>query len=543
VLIAFARAVPLNQLKYGDEGLSAVAAANICQDVRFALRPSYLPGGSPDWPSVDAGHIFYPPLSHVLQAVALCPTQDVRASYVAPLLALLASAAAMFAVLRPVSTRGAWLAALLVLGSPAMSAQFEALEAEPIAAALGAWAIVCALGASRSGRATPAALSGMLLGLAFITKPWLCLPSVLGVIAALLSTRRRIPLLAVASLTGVVATGAHLAFVAWWSPHDLPFWLRNVYLTMFFEPDAQGDKWSGATVPAGWVHPVWYYGAILYREHFFLLPLLAAGLPSLLRAARGGETRRVAIVLAAVLFGILLLSLPAVKEPLYVLSAVPAAYAFTAMALDAIGPSETSAAIRRAGLVAVLGTVSIAAAYARGVKRDDIDLNYVALHAIGMAAAFALTLGVCRFKPRFLVLAGAMCLAFVCGDAIATWRRTRASPLRALADRIRPFVAGRPPYEASFVSPRYHLLTAYLFREGRYWTSFYQELDGDEMERAARRGELCAFITDEELRRNPAVAAIEVRLRPLLRDVGDDLPPRLRGDYHVLGNPACVPSR
>ena len=194
-----------------------------------------------------------------------------------------------------------------------------------------------------SGRNWHSLLGGACLGLGFLMKLWLVTPFVLaslGLLAVVRLQRRQLALVPVACITaGFLATASLLlAFVALRSPADVSLWLTQVYFAPFLGQSIGGSKLAGAGVPTQWSHPFWYYPAILYREHFFLFPLLLAALPALKRRATTE-----AGLLAAIGFGLaslIPLSRPAIKEPLYILGVLPFLYALAGLGVSALFAGE-----------------------------------------------------------------------------------------------------------------------------------------------------------------------------------------------------------
>ena len=134
-------------------------------------------------------------------------------------------------------------------------------------------------------------------------------------------------------LTFLLTSSLHLLAVWIWTPEDMTFWLRDIYFSLFAGEGVQGTKLHGDSpdLPANWAHPFWYYFAITYRNHFFLLPLIAMGAPFL--------PRRVYSVFSWIVPGIasiFILSAFAIKSSLYVLSATLFIYALAGLCISAL---------------------------------------------------------------------------------------------------------------------------------------------------------------------------------------------------------------
>jgi hypothetical protein len=122
-------------------------------------------------------------------------------------------------------------------------------------------------------------LCGLCLGLAFALKLWLFGPYALAVSVLLLSRH--------GARWHVRAEAAPVFSRRAWrhhpcgippargsvlSPEDLQFWLRKVYFGFFIREGISGGKFSGDVIDPRWVHPIWYYAGVFYRDHFFLVP-------------------------------------------------------------------------------------------------------------------------------------------------------------------------------------------------------------------------------------------------------------------------------
>ena len=205
-------------------------------------------------------------------------------------------------------------AVLLLAASPVIVGLYSQLEAEPLMTTFGIMGLYYALRAGfADGRRRFFFISGLCLGMSFALKLWLFGPLALAIAAALgpvlvgedasglpspagppsvrASLRRllqREKLLAVGAfgLGAIIPAGLHLAAIGWYYPADMGFWLKDIYFGFFTGQGVSGTKSGGPGVPADWVHPVWSYAAVLYRDHFFLLPILLLGLGAVFRDER-----------------------------------------------------------------------------------------------------------------------------------------------------------------------------------------------------------------------------------------------------------------
>ena len=94
----------------------------------------------------------------------------------------------------------------------------------------------------------------------------------------------------------VLTAAAHLVFVGVVAPGDLSDWISSVYFGIFSGQGVTGGKLSALASYADHERTVSYYPLVLYRDHFFLLPLSLFGLGELLRQPRPRTSRLLAMI-------------------------------------------------------------------------------------------------------------------------------------------------------------------------------------------------------------------------------------------------------
>jgi 4-amino-4-deoxy-L-arabinose transferase-like glycosyltransferase len=269
----------------GDEGFYGVTALNMLQSPAYLIRPSYSPAG--DF-TIEKEAFAHPPLNSYLYAVTLWLGQG---SLVGPeLLNVLSFGLLLFFTWRVVQrfdNEAAAFTILLLAVSPAVLTLYSQLEAEPLMTTFGMMALYFTLRAEdSSGQKHWLILAGLCLGFAFALKLWLVGPLVLAVGTALLLSLRQSLATAGSKLTGLalfalaalIPASLHRRAVALTYPADLSFWLKNIYFGVFTGGGISGSKLTGAGMSGTWAHPFWYYGPALYRDHFFLAPILLLGM-------------------------------------------------------------------------------------------------------------------------------------------------------------------------------------------------------------------------------------------------------------------------
>jgi 4-amino-4-deoxy-L-arabinose transferase-like glycosyltransferase len=552
--LAFVRGVVFKRIETGDEGVNGTMALNMCRSLELAVRPSYIPGGSVDWVGDDLPGIANTPFHSALLALGGCPLGGrPEGMGLVSFVALVATLLFTYRLVALWERRAALLTTLLLALSPAFLWQFRLIDFEPVLVAWGMAGTYWIARGELSGRRWHSLLGGACLGLGFLTKLWLVAPFVLaslGVLVTVRLQRRRLALVPVALIVaGFLGTASlHLVLVASRSPADVPLWLTRVYFAPFLGQSIGGSKMTGEGVSPEWVHPFWYYPAILYREHFFLIPLLLAALPALKRRAPAATG-----LLATIGFGLaslIPLSLPAIKEPLYILGLLPFLYALVGLGASALLPGEDTPeprgflerrALLVAGFFSAVAMLLIGAAHARGLKRDDITPVYVGAHALGMGGAWLLAYAAARLdRMRATALTGGLSVLALAGFGTYDLM-TPPPPYKEIAELLRPYLEPLPPGRESFISPQYKVLQLYLFRHGRYWQSFYTALRPEVLRVGLESGEHCAFVLGPRERE-------EQRLEQLARDIelhalelSAGLPERARGEYRVFVNRACMP--
>jgi hypothetical protein len=529
----------------GDEGFYGVTALNMLRSPSYVLRPSYNPAG--DF-LADKDGFAHPPFNSYLYALSLWLC---KGSLAAPELVNVLSFALFlyftFRVISPFDVKASRFTVLLLAASPAVLISFSQLEAEPLMTTTGIIALYCALKASGNGRqpvaepnamvknssAQPVAcgasseveqkgwlfLSGLCLGLSFAFKLWLCGPLALAVAAALVFWVRRregsffyrtLPLLFFLVGAGIPA-GVHLLAIWWNHPEDMSFWLKNIYFGVFTNAGISGSKLAGAGTSSDWVHPVWYYAAALYRDHYFLLPIIVLGIGSALREARGRV--ELSWIITAGLFGLVPLSLMQVKEPLYVLSCAAFLYFLAGFCLAALTRRiETGLGID--SLSSKLGMVIIPAllilfplAYARGIQPAKITGGFVLAHTI----TFSLFLGVFLFslfkKSARLFESSIFALCAIAIATVFVWNFFTSGPRDKFITRIiRPYLQSNAPDTLSLIASNFKSYQFYSYRHGCYWHELPLQEGPESLLSQPRFSTVRAFIIDPDDLKKPESA-------------------------------------
>ncbi len=493
----------------GDEGFYGVTARNMVERADYWLRPSYFPLGNFE---TDREGFAHPTINSYVYAVSLWGSGGSLAGpEVANLVLFGALLFFAFRLLARADRVAAAAAVLLLAASPALRGYFWMLEAEPLMTLAGVVALYCAMRTQFAPLTKRHVFgAGLAVGVAFVTKLWLFGPIGLAVGAALVirAWEQRAAWASVAAgvglfVLGVVAPAAvHLGTVAILYPQDVSFWLRNIYFGVITNAGISGAKMGGAG-PANWVHPVWYYGAALYRDHFFLLPPMVFGAWSAWTA--GGRVRQLALVLAIGAAGVVPLSLIKVKEPLYVLAPAVFLYLLAGVCLGAMArrlrtrrPLERGPTL--AGYAACGGAaLAVVAAYAGGIKREDITLAFAAGHTLVMLAAIAAMAWANGSRSGRRLERSVLTIATVAGVASLVVGFREWHPRDAEIGRlIEPAIAAVPKQEVAFIASNFKSYQFYTFAKGRYWHDVAPDLSPEALANDPTLGAVRAFILSPE---------------------------------------------
>jgi dolichol-phosphate mannosyltransferase len=529
---AFMSTVPHAELVEPDEGVNVTMARNIQHSRQFFVRPSVYPGGRGDWLQEDLPALGNLPIYPAL--LALMPRLPgfsgmALLSFIALLVTILATAR----LVALVDTRAGLYTGILMSCSPALLQAYRRIEFEPIMTAFCAAGLFLFVRGAWYRQRAVCFLGGLLLGCGFLTKMWLILPYAFALIAFCVIEAAKVRSLGTsAGLRRSVAFGgagfvltafAHLLFVAIFAREDLPEWLSNVYLGIFSGQGVTGGKLSAIAQYAKRERPTLYYPLVLYRDHFFLVPLALFGLGELLRSPRPRTSRLLAMI-AGAMMAVVALSVPAYKEARYALAVVPFLYALAGLCLAAFArapnklrPAAT-AVVRVVMVIAALATLTVTALYYLGGISSAFGSQYLIAHAWG--TALCILLGELWMRTRFVTRELAV-LSFVglCGYAILQPRlRDEPPPFAAIANVLAPHLSAAAPGYPSYLAHDHNVLQAYLDRDG----IALGDLRGSDGGLSSRAFELRAYVIDSS-ESDDATHRLRTWLETNAREVTHDL--------------------
>jgi 4-amino-4-deoxy-L-arabinose transferase-like glycosyltransferase len=507
----------------GDEGFYGVTSLNMLRSPGYLLRPSYNPAG--DF-FADKSAFAHPPLNSYLYALFLWLSN--RSLAALELLNALSFALLLYTayrVLKWFDVQAARFAVLLLAASPGILLFYSQLEAEPLMTVFGLIALHCALQTGPGpGQKKWLFLSGLCMGIAFAFKLWLCGPLGLAVAVALVIRMRQLrftprqlfPALLLITTGAILPSALHLLAIVCFYPEDLGYWMNQIYFGIFTNAGISGSKFDAAAAPRDWIHPFWYYGPALYRDHFFLAPIILLGGGSLLREQR--LNGKLLWILLAALAGLLPLSLMRVKEPQYVLTCAVFLYLLSGACLAALmrrissggDLDRFSTRFGTAGILALF--VLIPTAYALGIKPDKISLTFVIVHSIVLTVSLLLFWWSRRSRalPLDWCIFGACALALLIGFA-GHWL-TRGPRDKIIADIIRPYLQNYAPTTMSMIASNFKSYQLHTFRQGSYWEDVPVEKAPELALNTAKFSDVRVFIIDAE-----DLGKFQAELAPWLR--------------------------
>lgn len=494
----------------GDEGFYAVTAQNMLHAPKYWLRVSYFPMG--DF-AADHDGFAHPPFNSYLYAIGLWLTNgSVAGPELINLLSFVGLLYFSYRLLARFDELAAAFAVLLLAASPPIIGYFSMLEAEPPLTTAGIMGLYCAVRAGfERGERRWLFLAGLGLGFAFALKLWLCGPLALATAAALgwrmwisrVPLLRQVTGLALFALGFVLPAGLHLAAIAAFYPEDLGFWLNKIYFGIFTHAGISGSKFGGDAIPANWIHPVWYYGAAIYRDEFFLLPPVLFGAKTLLREP--SRMRLVAGIALVGALGVVPLSLIKVKEPLYVLTCAVCLYLFAGCCLAAIvhriasGRSLDRFSLWFGTAFALGLLVVFPAAYAAHVQPDKIAGTFVVAHTLVYAAFLGAVWWSCRRNAAIGLQRAILAGAAVAAAVFFTWLKVAERPRDiTIARVVRPYLEAQAPDALVMFASNFKCYQYYTYRTGCYWHDLPPGESPEELLREPKYRDVRVFILDPD---------------------------------------------
>ncbi|HSU54932.1 MAG TPA: glycosyltransferase family 39 protein [Candidatus Dormibacteraeota bacterium] len=502
----------------GDEAFYSVTALNMLHSPTYILRPSFFPDG--DFLADKDGYA-QPPLNSYFLAIPLWLSGGVIASQ--EIVNVLAFALLLYCGYRLLSlfdSQAAGLAVLLLATSPMIVFCYGILEAEPVMTTFGIAALYLAFrGGFQRGQKRWLYAGAICIGFAFALKLWLSGPLALAVLVALVvrASQAQIKLrwkalhLVLFGLVALIPAATHILAVACTYPQDLPFWFKNIYFGVFTSSGISGTKMTGEGIDSNWIHPFWYYGPLLYRDHFFLAPIFLFGIGSILRDK--SVKRELLCALLAGAGGLVVLSGIKVKEFLYVLTCVTFIYLLAAVVLASLlrrlaQDGEVDPFSRRLGYFGTSGLIAVfLAAYALHIQPDKITRGFIIGHTVTQLLILSFFWWATHHRglrlQRVLYAAAA---AFV---AVAFCYRayTRQPRDKMISNIIQPYVQNNSPQALSLIGSNFRSFQFFTFRRGCYWQEVPLAEGPEKIMAKPEYRSVHAFIIDLKEETKPEISA------------------------------------
>lgn len=492
--------IEANDLVGGDEGYYGVMARNALHGIRHLLNPSLSPLGPPgDKPFA------YPAVLSLGLRVGGVREASLR---VPTLFFAVACGFLLYGIGRALGAPdvGGW-AALFWLVSPLVGHAGRLVQAETPLTALalaGAW---CFLLAIRRESNLGAVASGVLFGLAFLTKLWLVFPILAGAVAGgvLLkptpqrghsrSKRLHVRFLSLFVAAFTLTASTQIILCALLTPETAGHWVRIYF----------GFSLAGRLQESGhasyWIHPWSYYLQVIGKSIALWIPLVVLGLAVLAAATEAPAGRRAWRGL--VFFWILPLvpmSLAPVKSGNYVLPLLPAFALLAGLGFRFLRRFSTGFHPGRPILAAaaVLSVGALAVQAAGRAEGGSVSSMVPLVLQAAWAGAF-LWLAARRRPSRVGRLAVALCVVLMAAaglarDAQLVRARPHLTAYREAAQVLRPGLARIDPRQPCFFAPEWPSMSFYTFRTGRYWESPYVPASPDSVRRAIAGDEPFFFL-------------------------------------------------
>lgn len=466
-----------------DEGRYGTSALNILYDYRQIAIVSPDPAGVPwsTWPYM------YP--LELAGSILLLAKNELALRFVNVVLMVLSALCVYRLAALLLKDRTIGLVAFgLFLLNPSTIAYARAVMSEPSVVFWGCAALVAAASYRESEQPVQAALSGIALGLGFLSKLWLILPFGAAVALLLLSrlpdgkVGKTVRDAAIGFVAFVVVAGSHLLLVRLLSPQNLKLWL-GTYLQ-----GAAATRVGGAGYdPTLWYKPWWFYFGALFKGLFSGLPLVFLGISDLIR-----HRRFLVLGCMAWLVGpVFVLSLFKVKEAAYISQAYPAVA--LVMACGLLPFLEATRAMEIA--LSTLASIAFATFFfVVGVVTRTQFIMMLALYVIYLAGTPS-KLPLLGWRKR-TAIAATLATLLLTDAAVVQRQLAHRTNYREVAAYFKLRVAPLHPGAIIFVSPESAAISFHLFRQGEYWDTFYFHKSDEQFRDELEHGDRLFYVID-----------------------------------------------
>jgi hypothetical protein len=266
---------------------------------------------------------------------------------------------------------------------------------------------------------------------------------------------------------------AHLIYIYINDPTQITYWVKNIYLGLF-----QSKEQLLISEGGNRNHPFWYYFATIYRHHYWILPIILFGLPSIIKKIISNKEKKLikdeSIVL---IFGgiaaIVPLSLITAKEPLYILPIIFFIYSiagyFALVILEEMILQSISYKYMVLNLVICLflGLI-IFLCYFFGIKSDDITEYYTFLHST-YYILFIIFLLLCLNKNPKSYYIIYITVLFLIFSVSYSFHKTKNEHFLLMSKYIKPFIKESTAHIPAVVAEDYGIIGFQVWNMARRW--------------------------------------------------------------------------
>jgi 4-amino-4-deoxy-L-arabinose transferase-like glycosyltransferase len=504
-----------NRLLTGDEGWYATVALNVTRSPDYLAMPTAKP-------LLDVAHI--PPEKFPSGDLQVNTSSLVPAILAAPLglstevwpMRLVSLAAFALAILgfyllirEMAGSLSALAAAAFMAISPSLGEYFREIACEPYLVMFGVWALYMAITAEKRESRGRLILAGLLFGLGFLAKLWLIGLCILPLIFYVLFRGERrwllrnclfvvLPFLAVSSIHLVAAFLYRTEYGS----------LLLNYGYAFF---SSVGKVQGINAAEFWLQPAYYYFAVTYRTSWFIAPWAVIGAIRLVRVvfhrSEEPKSRAAALFWLVWMLQIIPMSIMRVKAALYFLPVAISFYAVAAIGLSVAISALTNRSREerpKAALALSILVLGLAGAmlglHLRGFRHRDFATSLLVFHTaifLIYAAAFArIYFTRAAITARQLAVMGAILLLPVAVfSASAAFVQQPKNHYKEISAYMLPVEEDADPAQETFIAPAFRMFGYYLFRDGRYWETYYRsDTDKSALKRDIASGKYRFFV-------------------------------------------------
>jgi hypothetical protein len=286
-----------------------------------------------------------------------------------------------------------------------------------------------------------------------------------------------------ALLVFAIGAASHLLLVLLLTPDFLGHWL-DVYYGFAFKSRLAGAGYD----PDLWYRPWWFYLAAVFKASFWGLPFVLFGAWYLVKT----RDTALALLVAALLSPVVLLSAFRVKQASYIYASVLAISVLLAVGFPALLQKRTLTAISVASGVAV-GVAALC--FTAGVITSAELLLICGLYGIYFVCSVAPP----QYGPwaRFTATTTLTAVLLYSGIIVVEKTLLHRTYFREIAGYFAPAVRSTRLTDVVFTSPEAPAMEFYTYRRGVYWETFRYRQSYDDFSRELGCASKLFYVVDE----------------------------------------------